>query len=169
MSLSIRLLAIATLSVGVGVVSIVAHAEEAAPTTQRAPRGPGGGPRGPGGGMQPQSLEGTMKAIARAYKGIGRQLDDAQQDAATLKLISDLQAATAASKGILPPQLEGKTDDASVKAAGEYRKQMLESLKLEITMEDALVAGDRQAAKDAYGKLEAAMKEGHKDFRVKDH
>lgn len=133
---------------------------------------PAPGPRGPGGpgggGAGAQSLDASMKAMNRAYKQIGRQLEDAAQDASTLKLINDLQLATVAGKGVVPPQLAKLSAEEQKAPVAEYRKHMLNTLKYEIELESAVVAGDRAAAKAAYAKIDEEMKHGHKEFRVKE-
>ena len=138
-----------------------AFAQPGPPTTQRGNRGPGGA--GPA-----QSLEGNMKAMNRAFKTIGRQIDDATKDESTIKLAGDLESATAAAKGLLPDQLEAMEGDAKAKAAADYRRMMLQSLKDAIEMEEALIAGNREGAKAAYAKIDQQMRDGHKAYRV-DH
>ena len=162
-----RLLAVA---LAVGAASVGPAVAQETPPQQRQPGGGGGpgGRGGPGGGAA-QSLENSMKAMNRAYKAIGRQIDDATKDENTLKLASDLQAATAAAKGQLPDGVAKLEGEARTKAAAEYRAAMLLSLKTTIELEEALAAGDRAAAKAAYGKIDQQMKEGHKAYRVQDH
>ena len=110
-----------------------------------------------------------MKNMNRAYKQIGRQIDDASQDVSTLKLVNDLQLATVLSKGMTPPLAGKKTGDEQKALLAEYRKHMLETLKLEIDLESAILAGDRAAAKAAYAKIEEEMKHGHKELGVDEH
>lgn len=168
-----RMLALAV-ALATGVASVVpAFAQETPPPQQRQPGGGGPGGRGPGGGGgaggPQQSLENNMKAMNRAFKTIGRQIDDATKDESTLKLVSDLQAATAAAKGQLPDQLAKLEGEAKAKAAADYRKQMMQALKEAIELEEALVGGNREGAKAAYAKIDQQMKEGHKAYRVQDH
>lgn len=135
------------------------------PTTQRGNRGPGMGGGGGGGGPQ-QSLEGNMKAMNRAFKTIGRQIDDASKDESTLKLVSDLEAATASAKGQLPDQIAKLEGEAKTAAMADYRRMMMQSLKDAIELEEALIAGNREGAKAAYAKIDAQMRDGHKAYRV---
>ena len=167
MSLSthVRLFVIA---LAVGVASVQPVLAQETPPQQRQPGGGGPGGRAPGGGAA-QSLENSMKAMNRAYKAIGRQIDDATKDENTLKLASDLQAATAAAKGQLPDGVAKLEGEAKTKAAAKYRAAMLLSLKTTIELEEALAAGNREAAKAAYAKIDQQMKDGHKAYRVQDH
>lgn len=114
------------------------------------------------------SLEANMKSMNRAFKAIGRQIDDASKDAETLALVDTLQAATAAAKGQTPHNVETMEGEAKAKALAEYRQMMLQSLKDTIELEEALLAGNREAAKAAHAKIDKLMREGHRAYRV-DH
>ena len=115
------------------------------------------------------NLEGAMKLMERSYKAIARQIDDPAKDEATLKAISGLQSGAATSKGLMPKEVEEKTGDEKAAAATKYRKMMLDVLKTSIEVEEALIAGDRAAAKSALKKLHEMEEDGHKVFRPDDH
>lgn len=126
-----------------------------------------GGPGERPGGRGP-NLEGAMKQAERSYKALARQLDDATKDEQSLRAISMLQAGLATSKGLVPHIIEEKPEAERPAALAEYRKILLDTLKIAIDLEEKLVAGDRAGAKADLEKLHAQQEEGHKKFAPED-
>lgn len=111
------------------------------------------------------NLEGAMKLMERSYKAIARQIDDPGKDELTLRAISNLQSGAAASKAFLPHEVEEKSGDDRTAALAEYRKLLLETLKLAVQFEEELLAGKRDEARSTLQKIHQMEEDGHKKFR----
>lgn len=137
------------------------------PTTQRSwERGDRANPGGPG--APPVSLERAMKQMNQIVKGIDRQIDDPTKDAATLSLVNGLQAATVAAKNLYPDEIGEKTGDAKTQAINDYRARMIALLRSEISLEEAVLRGDRKAAREVLASLGQQRKDGHDAYGVDD-
>jgi hypothetical protein len=145
-----------------GVVALLGAYSAIPVVAQQDPRPGGNQSRGP-------SLESAMKQMERSYKALARQLDDPSKDEQSLRAISMLQAGAATSKGMVPHTIEEKPEAERPAALADYRKMMLEVLKISIELEEKLIAGDRAAAKSALEKLHEMEEEGHKKYAPEDH
>lgn len=123
----------------------------------------------PGQSRGAMSVEAAMKLMDRSYKAIARGIDDPAKDEATLKAVSNFQAGAASSKAQLPHTIEEKSGDEKAAAITEYRKLLLDLLKLAVQLEDELLAGKRAEAKATLDKIHALEEQGHKKFAHDDH
>lgn len=110
-----------------------------------------------------------MKQVERSYKALARQLDDPTKDEQSLRAISMLQAGVATSKGMVPHLIEEKPEAERPALLAEYRRMLLDTLKIAVELEEKLVAGDRAAAKSLLEKLHEMEETGHKKFIPEDH
>lgn len=115
-----------------------------------------------------EDLENAMKAMNRPYKALLKQVNDKARNADSLKLLTDLQAATLRSKGIMPDHLPGKTKEERDKAAVDYRASMAACLIAELEAEQALLDNHNDTAAKKLDELKSMMETGHKEFR-KEH
>ncbi len=170
----------ALLAAVVGVVLISSSATRAddddhkAPTTGPSAREPGRGPsagRGPGGAggrNDHEVLEGAMEAMEQSYKVIASQIDDASKDESTLTALGRFQAATIRSKSVLPGSVSRIEDEAKrAEMTKKYRQMMVQVLVTATELEEHLLAGERDAAKESLKELHDFEKSGHDDFRPK--
>ncbi len=105
-----------------------------------------------------------MEKIEQAEQFLRRSIGDAAQDAESLKQVAIAQQAILASKLMAPKMVTNVPEADRPKFLAEYRKSMA-SLLIEFThLEQALLDGDRAAAKLAYKKLHAMEETGHNDF-----
>lgn len=130
---------------------------------------PGPRPGQPARGQGGLSLEGSMKLMERSYKAIARSIDDPAKDEQTLKAIAGFQSGAAASKSFVPHQIEELPEADRAKATAEYRAMLRDVLKTSIELEDAIVAGNRDAAKAALEKLHEMEEKGHHALKVGEH
>ncbi len=132
--------------------------------------GPSTRPSGDGATTRP-ATQGSLKALMQRMedlsKAIEGQVDDASQKDSTLKLVSDLQAATKAAKEQLPGKVKRMPEADKTKAVADYQEIFVSLLAAEKELSDAVKAGDTAAAHAAMEKMEAAEKKGHGEFRKK--
>lgn len=135
-------------------------------------RGEGRGGEGRGGeGRGPRAnFESTMKQAGRGMKGLEKSGFTAETKAADLEAIANVEAGLAASKALIG---QVKMSDAAKKKFGtdeaafrmELRKQLHETMKAALALEEAVLAGNSGDAKAAYGRLGQSAEAGHKLFK----
>ena len=129
-------------------------------------RGPGGGP---GGG--PVNLEGAMKQMNGAYKALKASAFDAASKGADLEAVQRLQMGAITAKGGVgtlrmtdAASKQYGADKAAFEAA--YRRKMIETAKIAIDLELAILDGKSDAAKSLVGKLHDMEESGHEVFKA---
>ena len=115
------------------------------------------------------NLERSMKAMDRALNAIARAIEDPTKDAQTLLQIDALQRATAEGKGAPPHEIDELSGEEKAKELAAYRTLMLNMLKAAIVLEEAVMKGDRAAAKAAIDEIQNQRKSGHSEYGVKKH
>ena len=133
-------------------------------------RGGQGGQRGGQGGGAPVNLEGAMKQMNGAYKALKASAFDAASKGADLEAVQRLQMAVVGAKGGaagLRMTDEGKSKFGGDKAAFEagYRRKMLDTLKIAVELEIAILDGKSGEAKSLVGKLHDMEESGHDVFK----
>lgn len=133
------------------------------------PGGPGGGPGGAqrGGAV---NLEGAMKQINGAYKALKASALDATSKSADLDAVQRMQMGIIGAKaGVATLKMSDAArakfgeDKAGFEAA--FRRKMLDSAKLSIELELAILDGKTAEAKAIVGKIHDAEETGHDVFK----
>jgi hypothetical protein len=136
----------------------------------RGGQGGQGGQRGGQGGA-PMNLEGAMKQMNASYKALNASPFDAASKAADLEAVQRLQMSAIGAKGgvgalrmsdAASKQYGG--DKAAFEAA--YRRKMIETAKVAIELELAILDGKADAAKALVAKLHALEESGHEVFKA---
>lgn len=147
---------------------------EGRPAGQPVERQPGErGPRraewGPGG--PEMSVEQAMKSMNRPLRQLRQQAGDASKKEENLRLINDMQRGCVLAKGQPVPQelMETATDDAARGTmAARYRRQLMESLRLMLDVEQDILDGNGDAAKEKLERIAALRDESHREMGLKD-
>lgn len=133
------------------------------------PGGPGGGPGGAqrGGAV---NLDGAMKQINGAYKALKASAMDATSKSADLDAVQRMQMGIIGAKaGVATLKMSDAArakfgeDKAGFEAA--FRRKMLDSAKLSIELELAILDGKSAEAKAIVGKIHDAEESGHDVFK----
>jgi hypothetical protein len=109
-------------------------------------------------------LEHTMEAMGHAYEAVTKDLKDTGKMTQALADVAKLQAATVTAKGMLPGSVNKMTGDAKVTAAKEYRQMIINLLRAELDLEDAIIDNKADDIKKAMGTIEQIMNAGHEQF-----
>jgi len=135
-------------------------------------RGQGGQPGGPGGAQRggAVNLEGAMKQINGAYKALKASALDATSKSADLDAVQRMQMGIIGAKaGVATLKMSDAArakfgeDKAGFEAA--FRRKMLDSAKLSIELELAILDGKSAEAKAIVGKIHDAEESGHDVFK----
>jgi len=172
----------ALLAAAVTISAPLTSAQDAPPAgapgqREGAPResGPGAreggrGGRGQGGG-QPMNLEGAMKGMNRALKGLKELVADPAKKSEALKAIAEMQRNCAACKSMpLPAKYtkDAADDAAKAKIQDEYASDLRKTMRMLLDLEDAIVAGKADEAKAILAKVDEMREHAHKELGVDD-
>lgn len=129
-----------------------------------------GGQRGGQGGGATMNVEGAMKQMNGAYKALKASAFDAASKGADLEAAQRLQMAAIGAKGgvgALRMSEEATKKYGADKAAFEaaYRRKMIETAKVAIDIELAILDGKADAAKALVAKLHDLEESGHEVFK----
>ena len=122
------------------------------------------------GGSQGQNFEGAMKQMNRGYKGLEKSAFDAGSKAQDLANIQMVEAGIVNAKGMIStvkmaPQAKEKYGEDVAKYEADMRAQLLATLNVAITLENAVIRGDAVEAKKLVAKLDQEEEEGHDMFK----
>lgn len=135
-------------------------------------RGQGGQPGGAGGAQRggAVNLEGAMKQINGAYKALKASALDAASKSADLDAVQRMQMGLIGAKaGVATLKMSDAArakfgeDKAGFEAA--FRRKLLDSAKLSIELELAILDGKSAEAKAIVGKIHDAEESGHDVFK----
>ena len=136
----------------------------------RGGQGAPGGQRGGQGGA-PMNLEGAMKQMNASYKALKASAFDAGSKSADLEAVQRLQMSAIGSKGgagaLRMSEAASKqygADKAAFEAA--FRRKMIETAKVAIDLELAILDGKADAAKALVAKLHDLEESGHEVFKA---
>jgi hypothetical protein len=134
--------------------------------------GQGAGGAG-GGAARALNMEGAMKALNGAYRALNASAMDASTKAADLEAVQRMQTAIFAAKagaGTLRMSDAAKAKFGADKAAFEagFRKAMLETAKLSIELEMAILDGKSAEAKALVKKIHDSEEAGHALFQAEE-
>lgn len=109
-------------------------------------------------------LEESMEKIKGGVRKLRRSLKSAESDADSLMAIAGIQAAALTAKGE-SPRMTGSLPEAERAAfIVAYRKQMIELLQSMLTLESALLDGNREAATAAFDAMRGLEDPAHERF-----
>jgi len=140
-------------------------------------RGQGGqgGQRGQGGGAPggPVNVEGAMKQINGAYKALNASAFDAASRSADLDAVQRLQMAIVGAKGgagslRMSDAAKAKFGEDKTAFEAAYRRAMLESAKIAVELELAILDGKSGEAKALVAKLHKTEETGHELFKMEE-
>lgn len=105
-----------------------------------------------------------MEKIDSAMKKLRRSLRQKEQNAQSLELVAQMQAAALACKGMTPAMAPTIPEAQRAKWLGDYRKQMAQLLSEMANLEVALLDGDNEKAQQIHKKLGEMEDAGHEKF-----
>ena len=129
----------------------------------------GRGQRGQAGGGAPMNIEGAMKGMNRALKGLKEIVADGSKKADALRMVAEMQRNCATCKALpLPAQFtKNAADDAAkAKIQDEYASDMRKTMRMLLDLEDAIVAGKGDEAKAILAKIDEQREHSHKELGV---
>ncbi|MSR29241.1 MAG: hypothetical protein EXS03_06680 [Phycisphaerales bacterium] len=128
--------------------------------------------RGPQGGRagQPQNFEGAMKRVNRGFERLEESPLDASSKSQDLERVQLVQAGLIAAKGMIAsqrmaPQAKAKYGEDVAKYQADMRADLLKTIVVALSLEQAIIAGDTTAAKAAVKKLDDLEHASHDSFR----
>jgi hypothetical protein len=113
----------------------------------------------------PKRPQPDMMAMDKAFRALNAQVKDAAQNAASLAVIAQMEAATVAAKDGMPPLVAALPAADQAARLIEYKKEMTKLLRQELDLEDQLLAGDNAKAAETLAAMQATQQEGHRGFR----
>ena len=105
-----------------------------------------------------------MELIEGAVKSLRRSLRDPANLEQSLALLTEIQAATIASKALPPRMTESVPEGERAAFVAAYRGMMLDFLEHQIDLERALLTGDEEAVKAAFKEVRDMEDTGHERF-----
>ena len=116
-----------------------------------------------------QSLHQRMESINRTLRGLRRSVNSADQNAATLSAVADMQAQFTACKGMVPDQVEKEQDADKKKAlATTFRVQICKALRNLLDIEIAVLEGRNADAAKLVAEMKDLEHDSHKKLGVDD-
>ena len=106
----------------------------------------------------------AMEKMDDALKALRKQVGDASQNDASLKLIDEMQAQCVIAKAIVPERAAKEADKK--KFVTSYRLEMLKVMDELVKLERAVVEGKNEEALGIAKGLTKIKNEGHEKFQV---
>jgi soluble cytochrome b562 len=116
----------------------------------------------------PPTLEKEMQAIEKPYKQLGRYVKDATKNQRSLSLIADMEQHTLVAKGMTPKIPKSVPEDQHAKYLSDYRAMMVNMVREELDLEEALIEGKNDKAAESIKALHDIEEQGHKEFKPKE-
>ena len=143
----------------------------AGPPPQAPEARPGRGQRNARGG-ESMSIGAAMKTMDRSLDRLRTLVGDPSKTDEALALLGEIERGCLAAKNQPAPRevLERATDDAARAAlAAEYRKDLIETMRILLEAEEALLARDVKKAGDSLTRVSELQNASHERFGVKEH
>ena len=109
-----------------------------------------------------------MEEIGKAFRRLGRQIDDASKNEDTLKLIATIREHAEASLKLDPAKKAEVPAAQQAKFVADYQAKMKGFLANLAKLESAVKAGNNAEADTLIKTLKQDQKEGHKEFKIED-
>jgi soluble cytochrome b562 len=113
-------------------------------------------------------LEDKMDVMGTAFRKLKRQVNDATQNAASLRLVATLRAAAEEAKTLVPAKAADIPESERAQFVASYRAKMTDLLATLGQLEAALQAGKNNEAVRLVAELVVMQKTGHKTFKRPD-
>ena len=108
-----------------------------------------------------------MSAMNKAFKAVGRQIDDASKNANTLEQLAIIETNAKAAL-TLEPEKKAKVPAAEqAKFQAGYQAGMKELITTVQKLQVAIKAGKNAEAVATYDEMKKLQREGHKQYRIK--
>ena len=141
----------------------------------RGGAGAGAGPAGDrmGAGGPSQGVGGAMRQVGRAVRGLKESAFDAASRKSDLDLVQQAQMGLVGSKSNaaalrMSDSARGRFGEDRASFETAFRAQMLDAIAQSIELERALLAGNGDAARAAFAKMNTAQEAGHELFQPAD-
>lgn len=109
-----------------------------------------------------------MDKMSGAFRKLRKQVNDAAQNADSLKLVATIKEEAAASAKLEPAMKSEKPAAEQAKFVADYQAKMKELNGKIAALEAALKANNNTEAAKLVDELAAAQKKGHGEFKKKD-
>lgn len=117
-----------------------------------------------GAGEDTTELAKQMEVIEEAMKKLRRTLKQADQNAQSLEIVTQMQQAAVASKAQPPAMAADMPEAERAKFVQDYRKDMAKFIVVMCDMEVALLDGDNKKAEEHYKALSKWEDDGHEKY-----
>ena len=118
--------------------------------------------------VKKSELSGEMEDMDESMKKLKRTVRKAEQNPESLKLIAEMQAKCVSSKGMIPTKVEKLPEAERAKFITAYRKEMAAVIIDLCQMEQALLDGDNDKAKEIYKAIGEREDKDHDLFMQKE-
>jgi hypothetical protein len=109
-----------------------------------------------------------MEEINRGFRKLRKDLDDAKKNDQSIVLVRELQTIAAKARLEKPARLSEVAEDARKQFVIDYQRTMIEFAHGLLDLEDALLAGENDRAKEVRDNLNKAKSDAHKAFKPED-
>lgn len=109
-----------------------------------------------------------MEEINRGFRKLRKDLDDAKKNDESIVLVRELQTIAAKARLEKPARLSEVAEDARKQFVIDYQRTMIEFAHGLLDLEDALLAGENDRAKEVRDNLNKAKSDAHKAFKPED-
>jgi hypothetical protein len=114
-------------------------------------------------------LEDAMETLGHSMKKLAPQLKDKTKNESSLKLLSTMEAAIIRAKDTIPPMTDEQPVAERPAYVVKFRQQLITLLDHMLKTENALLAGDNDAAQAQLPQIKKIMDDGHHEFRPPMH
>ncbi len=118
--------------------------------------------------VQKSELNNEMEDMDEAMKKLRRSIRKAEQNEASLKLLTEIQLKAVSSKAMIPTKTAKMPEADRIKFVMAYRKEMAAVIIDLCQMEQALLDGDNAKAQEIYKAIGEREDKDHDQFMQKD-
>ena len=118
--------------------------------------------------VKKSELHSSMEDIDEAMKKLRRTIRKPDQNAESLKLISDIQTMMVAGKAMVPTKTEKLPEADRAKFVADYRKEMAGVIVQLCNLETAILDGDNAKAQEIYKAITEREDKDHDQFMQKE-
>jgi hypothetical protein len=108
-----------------------------------------------------------MEKMGRAFRTLGRQVNDASKNEDSLRLVRIIQTNAEAAQKLEPAKTADIPEADRAKFVADYRERINGLLRDLSSLADALKAGNNVEAANVVQKVKKDMQDGHHEFRKK--
>lgn len=118
--------------------------------------------------VKKSELHSSMEDVDDAMKKLRRTIRKPDQNAESLKLVSEIQTLMVAGKAMVPTKTEKLPEADRAKFVAEYRKEMAGVIIQLCNLETALLDGDNAKAQEIYKAITEREDKDHDQFMQKE-